>query len=213
MSMTLVALALSAALVGTAAAESTHEANQAATAITAAPSTLTAEAVLAQITDADGTLRFDVAEDGTRFLWADSPLFADRRAASGAPFLAQGYIYPEGTLSARDDGVNADGSPQFPERVLGEWSSYGWSVGNATLAPRGPGGLATQLFQFGSEWGAVTLVSEGYVSAGAGGAVDRAITGGTGPLATMRGEVRDTTLGINETAGGNARYEVRLWAP
>ncbi len=210
---TAVACTLATALMGAEAAETTHEANQATAVMTASPSALTAEAVLARITGADGALRFEIAEDGTRFVWADPSVFTARLAAYGAPFLAQGYIYPAGALSARDDGVNANGSPQFPEMVLGQWTCYGWYVGGGARTTGGPWILATEVYQFGSEWGAATLVTEGYVPAARGSAVDRAITGGTGPFAAMRGEVRETTLGSNETAGSNARYEVRLAAP
>ncbi|MCA9880147.1 MAG: hypothetical protein KC442_20275, partial [Thermomicrobiales bacterium] len=73
-----------------------------------APSTMSADEVLAQITDANGTIRFDIAEDGKRFVW-DKPVFDDGLPAHGATYISQGYIYPEGTLSAEVDGVNADG--------------------------------------------------------------------------------------------------------
>ena len=210
---TLLAVILATALLGAVAAETTHEANQAAAAAATSPSALTAAAVLAQITDPDGTLRFEIAEDGARLAWADQSVFTDRHAAYGAPFLTQGYIYPAGTLSATNDGINADGSPQFPQDVVGEWTCYGWYVGGSPQATNGPWILATQIYQFGSEWGAVTLVSEGYVSITNGKSVDRAITGGTGPFATARGEVWAVSLGINKTSGSNARYEVRLAAP
>jgi hypothetical protein len=210
---TLAVMPLAAALTAMASAETAHEAHQAAAVMTRTPSTLTAEAVLAQITATDGTLRFEIAEDGTRFVWADQSVFTDRHAAYGAPFITQGYIYPAGILSATTDGINADGSPQFPEKVAGEWTCYGWYVGGGAQATNGPWVLATQIYQFGSEWGAVSLVSEGYVSTSSGRIVDRAITGGTGPFAAARGEVWAVTLGINETSGSNARYEVRLEAP
>ena len=58
--------------------------------------------------------------------------------------------------------------------------------------------------------GAATLVSEGYVLSNTGGTVERAITGGTGPFANVRGQMADTNLGSNETEGGNARYQVHL---
>ena len=210
---TAAAMSITAALAGTAAPETTHEASQAAAIMTAVPSTLAADAVLAQITDADGALRFEVAEDGTRFVWADPSVFTARLAPYGAPFLTQGYIYPAGTLSARADGVNADGSPQFPEAVLGEWTCYGWYLGGGMNASSGTRILATQIYQFGDAWGAVTLVSDGYVPTTNGEAVDRAITGGTGPFTTVRGAVRETALGINETSGSNARFEIRLVTP
>lgn len=196
-----------------ATAETTHEANQASAGLTTAPSTLTAAVVLARLTDSAGNLRFEVAEDGTRMVWADHSLFTDPHAAYGAPFLAQGYMYPPGTLSATAGGVNSDGSPQFPERVVGEWTCYGWYLGGGAQAIEGPWILATEIYQFGSQWGAVTLVSDGYVSTESQRPVSRAITGGTGPFATMRGEVQSLLLGINETQGSNARYEVRLASP
>lgn len=207
------ALTLAMALTLPAAAETTHEANQAAAAIAAAstsPSALSADDVLEQITAADGTIHFDIAEDGTRFVWADKPVFDDGLPAHGNTYISQGYIYPEGTLSADVDGVNADGSPEFPDKVLGQWSCYGWYIGDAAHATQGPWVLSTQLYQFGREWGAATLVSEGYVLSNTGGTVERAITGGTGPFATVRGTLADTNLGFNETEGGNARYVVTL---
>jgi hypothetical protein len=187
------------------------EANRAATAANAhaAPAALTAEEAIAQITAADGTLHFDVAEDGTRFVWS-APRFDDDLPAPGATYISHGYIYPDGTLSETVDGVNADGSPEFPEQVVGQWACYGWYIGEGAHATEGPWVLSTQIYDFGSAWGAATLVSEGYVLANTDGTVQRAITGGTGPFATVRGEMADTNLGFNETEGSNARYEVSL---
>ena len=181
-----------------------------ATVTMAAPSKLSAAEAVAQATGEDGALRFDIAEDGKRFIWADKPVFDDGLPAHGATYISQGYIYPDGTLSAEADGVNADGSPEFPDKVLGQWSCYGWYFGDGAHATDGPWVLSTQLYQFGSAWGEATLVSEGYVLANTGGTVSRAITGGTGPFANVRGEMLDTNLGFNETEGGNARYEVVL---
>ena len=137
------------------AAETTHEATVAASEIAAsrtAPSSRSAAEVLEQITGGDGAIRFDIAEDGTRFVW-DQPVFADGLPAHGATYLSQGYIYPEGTLSADVDGVNADGSPEFPDRVLGQWSCYGWYIGDGAHATEGPWVLSTQLYQFGKRVG------------------------------------------------------------
>lgn len=195
---------------GPAAAEAPSGGTHPAGTHTTAPSTLTADEALARVTDADGTIRFDIAEDGTRFVWADKTIFDVGLPAHGATYISQGYIYPEGTLTDKSDGVNADGSPQFPDQVLGQWSCYGWYIGEGTHATDGPRVLSTQLYQFGNVWGAATLVSEGYVLSNTGGTVARAITGGTGPFATVRGELADTNLGVNETAGGNARYQVTL---
>jgi hypothetical protein len=176
---------------------------------TAAPSAMSAEDAVARVTSEDGVIRFDVAEDGKRFVWAE-PRFDDGLPAHGATYISQGYIYPDGTLSDEVDGVNADGSPEFPDKVLGDWYCYGWYIGDGAHATEGPWVLSTQLYNFGGTWGEATLVSEGYVLSEAGGTVGRAITGGTGPFAAVRGEMADTSLGFNETEGGNARYEVHL---
>jgi hypothetical protein len=37
------------------------------------------------------------------------------------PFVTQGYVYPADTLKPGIDGVNEDGSPAFPDLVLGTW--------------------------------------------------------------------------------------------
>jgi hypothetical protein len=198
----IMALTIGAALVGPAEGRSSA----------AAPSAWTAEDALVQITGADGVVRFDVAEDGTRFVWADKPVFDDGLPAHGATYISQGYIYPAGTLTDEIDGVNADGSPEFPDKVLGDWYCYGWYIGDGAHATEGPWVISTQLYNFGGEWGEATLVSEGYVLSQTGGMVSRAITGGTGPFANERGEMADTSLGFNETEGANARYEVNLFS-
>lgn len=190
------------------AAETTHEAIASdalrAASTLDATSALSAQNVLAQMTAADGTLRFDIAEDGTRFVWG-RPVFEDSLTAHGSSYISQGYIYPEGTLSDKVDGVNADGSPAFLEKVLGQWSCNGWYIGDGTHATEGPWVISTQLYQFGSEWGAATLISEDYVLPQTGGAIERAITGGAGPFANVRGQLADTNLGFNEAEGSNAR--------
>ena len=58
----------------------------------------------------------EVAEDGTRFVFDEAPLLENGYPAYGNAFVTQGYIYPAGTLDGTN-GVNADGSPEFPELV------------------------------------------------------------------------------------------------
>ncbi len=195
-----VALA-AAALAGAPAAAGSDEASPGATA-------LSAEAAIARIAGEDGVLRFDVAEDATRFAWAGEPELADGRPVERTPFVSQGYIYPEDTLTGAD-GVLADGSPEFPDRVLGEWSCYGWYLGGPARAGTAPW-LTTHLFNFGGAWGEATLVSDGYSIDDLGVTLERAITGGTGPYEGARGVQRETNLGFNPTEGLNFRYELRL---
>lgn len=210
----LTALTIGAAFLAPVAAKSPADApwpiaKLSATLPNSTPSMLSADAALEQITGADGVLRFDVAEDGTRFVWGD-PRFDDELPAPGASYISHGYIYPVGTLSDEIDGVHADGTPQFPDKVLGSWYCYGWYIGDGAHTTKGPLVLSTQYYTFGSEWGATSLVSEGYVLSETGGTVQRAITGGTGPFAAVQGDMADTSLGFNQTEGANARYAVRL---
>ncbi len=70
-------------------------------------------------------LQFDVAEDASRFVFDETPLHGDGLPAYGNEFVTQGYLYPPGTLTCVDngcDGVNPDGSPEFPDLVIGTWT-------------------------------------------------------------------------------------------
>ena len=174
------------------------------------PPRVTAAEAIAKVTDADGVLRFEIAEDGTRAVWDSEPVHADGLPTHGTSFVSYGYIYPAGTLTNGSDGVNANGSPEFPHKVLGLWAGYGWYIGAGAHATTGPSTLATQFFTFGDGWGDASLLTEGYLLADVGVEIARAVTGGTGPYADMRGEVLATNLGRNETAGGNASYEIHL---
>jgi hypothetical protein len=173
-------------------------------------STMTPEEALALIEGDDGILRFDMAEDFTRLSVAGEPVHADDGLpAYGNAFITQGYLYPPGTLT-EGNGVNPDGSPEFPELVLGEWTCRGWHVGDGAHTTTGPWVVTTQLYNFGGEWGTVSLASDGYELADVGVELARPIIGGTGPFAGARGEVRQTLLGFNAINGVNVRFEIVL---
>jgi hypothetical protein len=180
----------------------------AAAARTAPASALTAEEAISQIEDEDGVLRFEVAEDASRFVWAGGPVLTDGLPADSTPYVTQGYLYPLGTL-ANGNGVLPDGSPEFPDKVLGQWSCYGWRLSSGVPDRTAPW-LTTHLFNFGGSWGEATLVSEGYSLDDLGLPVDRAIVGGTGPYTEARGVQRETNLGFNATDGMNFLYEIHL---
>ena len=74
-------------------------------------------------------IKFQVAEDGNRFVFTKERLFEDGMPQYGTPFVTQGYLYPEGTLNGTN-GVLADGKPEFPDKVIGEWTCYGWMIGD-----------------------------------------------------------------------------------
>jgi hypothetical protein len=144
------------------------------------------------------TLEVDIAEDGTRFVIDEAPVFDDGLPAHGNAFITQGYIYPAGTLTD-SNGVNPDGSPEFPDEVIGEWSCTGYFIGEGAHATEGAFVYSTQLFAFGdnADTGAETIVVTGYEGVEVGAIVTGAITGGTGGYATAIGEADQELLGIN----------------
>ncbi len=155
------------------------------------------------------TLRYDVAEDATRFSFAPSPVDADGMPAYGNTFVTQGYIYPEGTLDGAD-GVLEDGRPQFPDKVLGEWTCRGYFVGQGAKTEKGPWVVTTQLFQVGGRFGKTTITTEGYELPEIGVPIARAITGGTGRFAAARGEHTQRLLGFGVGDGVKLRMALRV---
>lgn len=161
------------------------------------------------------TIEVDVAENGHRFVFDESPVFDDGMPAFGNAFLTQGYIYPAGTLNG-ENGVRPDGSPQFPDKVIGEWLCRGYFIGDGAHTTEGSWVYTTQLFAFGEDpdAGRQTVVVVGYEGAEVGKAVTGAITGGTGRYATARGEASQELLGINNaelpTMGINKRVSLEV---
>jgi hypothetical protein len=175
---------------------------------TAAVSAYSAEEAIKQVTGTDGVLRFDAAENATNYAWAGDPELSDGLPIHRTAFFSQGYIYPEGTLTGTN-GVNPDGSPEFPDKVLGQWTCWGWFQG--TEAPAGmPRWVTSHLFSFGGAFGAATLVTDGYSIDDLGVPQERAVDGGTGEYAGARGVQVETNLGFNASNGIDVRYEVRL---
>ena len=178
-------------------------------AITITESTPSAE-VKQSRTGRKEVLRFDVAEDATRFVFDDAPVLDNGFPAYGNSFITRGYIYPAGTLNG-SNGVNPDGSPQFPDLVLGEWVCRGWFVGeDGAAASSGEFVITTQLYNFGTELGEETLVSDGWELADVGVPVARAITGGTGRFSNVGGEAKQEFLGFNATEGVNLTFELYI---
>ena len=168
--------------------------------------------------DSTDTIEVDIAEDGTRFVIDEAPVFDDGFPAHGNPFVTQGYIYPAGTLTD-SNGVNPDGTPEFPDKVIGEWSCSGYFIGDGAHATEGAWVYTTQLFAFGddAETGSETIVVTGYEGAEVGAIVTGAITGGTGDYATASGEAAQELIGINNpdlpTMGINKTVEFTIDQP
>ncbi|MEM1253364.1 MAG: hypothetical protein AAGI69_13100 [Cyanobacteria bacterium P01_H01_bin.21] len=155
-------------------------------------------------------IRFDVAEDATRFIFDDAPLLSNGFPAYGNSFVTQGYIYPAGTLNGTN-GVNPDGSPEFPNLVQGRWVCRGWFINeDGAVATSGEFVITHQLYNFGSELGSETIVSDGWELANVGEPVARAITGGTGRFSKVGGEAVQVFLGFNATEGVNLTFEITV---
>ena len=155
-------------------------------------------------------LKFDVAEDMTRFAFDPDLVFEDDGyPAHGSSFVTQGYIYPEGTLQ-NGNGVNPDGSAEFPDQVIGTWLCYGTFIGDAAHATTGAWVATTQIYDFGDELGSQTIVTDGYELADVGVPIKRAITGGTGEYADARGEGEQIFLGFNASEGVNISFELEV---
>jgi hypothetical protein len=158
------------------------------------------------------TLEFDVSEDMTRFVFDKDVVYEDGMPADGSAFITRGYLYEPGTLTCdadgKCDGVNEDGTAQFPEKLVGEWICSGYMINDAGHATGGVWVFSSQFFQLGDTPGAETIVSQGYELADVGVAISRAITGGTGAYMDARGQSQQTMLGLNATDGVSLRVKL-----
>jgi hypothetical protein len=167
------------------------------------------------------TIVFEVAENGTRFTPDETPVYAEGDFAGmpafGGEFITQGYLYPEGTLTCHEgacNGVLPDGSPEFPDKVLGTWTCWGFHVGEGAATQTGPWVITTQYYDFGSSYGEESIVTNGYELVDMNVPFRRAIVGGTGPHRAARGEQIQTFLGLNNadqpTFGVALRVELKV---
>ena len=154
-------------------------------------------------------LAFEVAENGLAFTFDEAPVFEDGFPAHGNPFVTQGYIYPAGTLSD-SHGVLPDGSPEFPELVLGTWYCYGIHVNDGAHTESGVWVVATEVYEFGDVAGAETVITDGVEIADLDVLLTRPITGGTGRFLGARGEVQKRTLRFDPVMGVNFEVELKL---
>jgi hypothetical protein len=154
----------------------------------------------------------DVAADsGTRVF--RYPRDNKGQPANGAPFIIQGYIYPWNTLIRHGpkSGLLEDGSPEFPDQVMGRWYCKGWYINRAARATTGPYLTTTQIFDLNSaEVGAETLVTEGLELAQFNVSTVRPVTGGSGRFRLARGVMKQTALAYNRTGARNLTYEFDL---
>ena len=147
----------------------------------------------------------------------------------GASFVVQGAIYRDGLFD--DAGISAglleDGSPEFPEQVIGYWICRGWFVGDSDgdgaitpgdddalggiFTPAGRFVATTQIYDLDlPRTGSRTLVSDGIERIELDVPFKRAITGGSGPFHRVRGEVTQTAVAANATGLFNFVFDFDL---
>lgn len=157
------------------------------------------------------TLRFDVAENGTRFFFAPAPLLDNGFPAAGNPFVTEGFIYPYGFLDEAEHGVTDDGKPTAPDRVIGRWICRGYFIADGAATTTGAWVITSQYYEFGDEPGKHSFSSEGVEIVDVGVPVKRGITGGTGPFREARGQLRQTLLGFQPiTEAVKLRFVARV---
>ena len=146
---------------------------------------------------------FDVAEDHTRFVFQSAPVDEEGMPAHGNPFITQGYVYPVGTLQPGVDGVNEDGSPTFPDLVLGTWTCDGFLVGPAMKAETGVFLISRQTVVLND---GDMLVSDGPEIIDENVEFPRAISGATGGFVGHDGDIGQTFLGWGTFMGLRATF-------
>lgn len=149
-------------------------------------------------------MRFEVAEDGNRFAYGQERLFPDGNPNYGTPFVTEGYLYPEGTLNG-SNGVLPDGSPEFPDAVLGTWTCYGYMIGEGAHTTTGEWVISTQVYKFNDSDD--IIVTNGFELADLNVSAARAVIGGTGEFSSARGEQTQELLGFTEQMGVNLSVE------
>lgn len=154
---------------------------------------------------AAGPRSFDVAEDLSRFVWAESPVFEDGMPAYGNVFVTEGYIYPAGTLDGGIEGTLPDGSPAFPELVIGKWICDGVFVGEGMRTEEGVLLISRQTYLFAD---GDILVTQGPELVDENVPFQRAVTGGTGDYANAGATMTQTLLGMSE--GHGVRLQIEL---
>ncbi len=159
-------------------------------------------------------IKVEISENALTFAFQGEPVFKDKMPSHGNPFITTGYIYPAGTIKG-DAGVNADGTAQYPDKVIGEWICRGWTIFEGAHAKTGLWVMTTQTFRFydkqnkNSRYAGKTLTTDGHELVD-NKEVCRAVTGGTGPYMNARGQQIQVNNGLNKAQGVNLSMTFEL---
>lgn len=154
-------------------------------------------------------LALDIACDATTFSF-QGPTNEEGGPDYGASFVVHGVIYLAGTFAQHgaDSGLLEDGTPEFPDAVIGQWTCRGWFIGDGIATETGPFVVTTQIYDPSRKRpGEQTLVSDGTELIDLGVPFKRAITGGTGRFVRADGEVTQIGIGVNATGLFNFSFD------
>ncbi len=154
----------------------------------------------------------DMAMDGTSFFF-EGGTTENGAPANGTPFVVSGYLYPGDTFETFGElsGVLPDGSPEFPDLVIGTWVCRGWHLQDGDVST-GRAVATTQIFEFESgHAGGQMVITDGIELADFGVPFTRAITGGSGRLTSVdnpRTSCEQIYVGqeVNITGGFNSEF-------
>jgi hypothetical protein len=143
----------------------------------------------------------DVAEDMAKFVFTPTKP-TDSEPVRGAFFVAEGNIYPAGTIPA-SNGTQFD--PSLPG-ALGRWFCKGtFLVPGSQFDKSAMAVLTDQMFMLPNDQKAIfTAGTEG------NGLATRTVIGGTGPYSGYVGEQVQQFLGFNKSGGVNLRVKISL---
>jgi hypothetical protein len=170
----------------------------------------------------DRHLSVDVVADCRRFI-SGGVAHPNANPVFGDYFMQEGLMYRPGTLAKNCPagtrcGLNADGSPQFPEAVIGKFTCYGSFVGKGAATAAGTWVYTTQVFEFNAQTlekdvfapGDSAIVSLGPERNDLGLPWSRAVSGGYGKYRGAQGEVEQTKIGFNQTDCENFTFNFKL---
>jgi hypothetical protein len=138
-------------------------------------------------------LNGDLNEEQTAFAW-------------GTVFIVTGYVYPPGTFaSAGEDGFNGgilpDGSPEFPELVIGSWTCYGMLYPD--LAREGqPSAVSTQVFDLNLQTPGIDIINTGGFEVNSP-VYNRTSVSASGRYKNRQGAMTVTVVGYNPSFAPN----------
>jgi hypothetical protein len=105
--------------------------------------------------------------------------------------------------------VLPDGSPEFPDLVIGTWTCRGWFLVDLMNTTKGAYVATTQYFDFRERLGREAYFTEGFEPADIGNPLLRAIVDGIGRHEDAGGQHLQTVVGFNATMGPNSTFRHR----